>query len=264
MNKIFNACHSLNKCLETVEVAALDCLELLDNSVDEVVFSLFSKLRSHYFSFIVVTVYRDEIGSLFLINQIYKTLNILIYLLEDKDKDRFYQYMKTSVVQMERLLNSTTFFLDNSSGHPGLLKLKNKLEFYLNRASLNRVEFSISSAEEIGVDSLNVINNHRVTQRSLRFCLASSCNLLLMIHPASYLNLQLNYMNDDLEQKLKRESRINLWRIRDISHLYIYGTEIFLDLAMEKCQSISLIYEELDRLSKIFTRVCSIKWHDEG
>lgn len=258
VEKILSICQSLNSCLKRIEADALTHLELEESVLDRVLMKLFSRLCSHYLSYVSVTLCEDEIGSLFLSDRIYETAITLTYLVEEGGCSHLEGYIQASVVQTQSLLRLTEASLKENPDRPELLKLSNKLKFELDRAPSNDLESASGLEPERHQLEMSKITKTRATKLGLKTCFDPSRGIILKAHPASWLDLQLNSTHADrLSENFDEKLEVKLQRLREISHLCIHTAGTFLNEIVGEYQSTTSLYKELSSLFSAFVELDS-------
>lgn len=190
------------------------------------ILGLFSKMCGHYYSYILLETNHDRIGSQFLIEHLSETAITLTYLLEEVDKSVFSEYIFASVHQAHYLLLDVDEQLQDFSNHPDLLLLKDKLETFIaeHQEDSTKPETDLWGPQEANTTV------KRGAIIGLNFLTNPSRQIALKIKPASWLDLQLGYLNSFTKNShTKTQLGTNFTYLRDASHLCLHTTQAFLE-----------------------------------
>ena len=210
---------------------------------------LFSKMSCHYYSYILLEIHHDHIGSEFLIEHLREAAITLIYLLEEVDSSYFSKYVSASVYQASYLLSNIEDQLQEFPAHPDLLSLKDELDSFIIKHRDYAVRpLSADSAYLYDFQEANIIDKRNVI--GLNFLTNPARQIAASVMSASWLELQLSYLNNSGNQG---RTKINFTNLRNAAHLCLHATQVFLedinnhqdnfpDLKHQQ-QSLNLLYE---------------------
>lgn len=245
-DSFLKAGYILSQYLEQIELAVTDDEDFTSDPFNLIALGLFSKLRYHYYSSVLLEVHKDPLGSQFLIEQLTETAITLTYLLEEVDEDVFSTYVAASVHQAHHLLADVEGKLQVYSGHPGLLELRDKLESCI--AQLRKYSASPTTTSS-KVYSWGVPEADTTAKRGaiagLGFLTDPSRSVVLSTVPASSLDLQVNYLSSaagSFQRKAKPST--NFTSLRDTAHLCLHTTRAFLEEVINNCQDEKICYIE--------------------
>ncbi len=237
----------LSQYLKHIEsaVAALD--DFKDDPFNWVALGLFSKLRCHYYSFVLLEVHRDQIGSQFLMEHLCETAITLTYLLEEADEEVFSEYIAASARQAHHILAKVDDKLQVSQ-HQGLLKLREKLESCIAQQQGQPTALATQSRAEAyswGLPEVDTTTKRGATT-GLGFLADPVRPLALSVVPASWLDLQINYSGSiSGNAQANTESSPNFTSLRDTAHLCLHATRAFLEEVTNNYQRANLDIESL-------------------
>lgn len=193
---------------------------------------LFSKMCRHYYSCVLLEINHDRIGSQFLIEHLCEAAITLTYLLEEVDESLFSEYIFASAYQTRYLLIEVEEQLHNFPNHPDLLILKDKLETCIAQQQEYAAERPLIANSEPylwGPQEANTTANRAVVI-GLNFLTNPARKIALKVKPASWLELQLDYLNSlTKSSSSKAQPGINFTYLRDASHLCLHATQAFLE-----------------------------------
>jgi len=212
------------------------------------ILGLFSKMCCHYYSYVLLEINHDRIGSQFLIEHFCDTAITLAYLLEVGDEGLFANYISTSVYQAQNLLIAVEDQLHKFPNHPDLLSLKVQLEAVIAKQQEHIAQRPLitdsSKAFLWGPQEANTTAK-RGAAVGLNFLTNPARQIALKVMPASWLELQLSYLNSFAKSSRTQRSAgatsgvalpqaqtkpgINFTDLRDASHLCLHATQIFLE-----------------------------------
>jgi len=198
------------------------------------ILGLFSKLRCHYYSFVLLETSQDQVGSQFLIEQIYETAVTLTYLLEEADEGLFSDYIAASIYQCHHLVAEITDRLQIFPNHPGLLELKDRLESYIDCNQYRNLpvfpsEPPANARAYWGPPQANTTAK-RGDILGFNFLANPVRAINLKIVPASWLDLQINSSTSaSSSPDSKAKPTVNFRTLRDTAHLCLHVTRAFIE-----------------------------------
>jgi hypothetical protein len=174
---------------------------------------LFTKLQRHYYSYVLLETERDFLGSQFLLEQIYKSATILIYVLEEADEAFLEAYVNQANCQADHLLHKVKQQLQSLPEHRGLSALQERLETI--RASHN-----------------TSVSEPFIMVKGLDFLEDPTRSILLDVMPATWLDIQLNYGLENTQAI--PPARTNFTLLRDVGHLCLQASQSLLEEAVHR------------------------------
>jgi len=223
----------LSQYLRYIESVVAANENFTSDPFNSAVLGLFSKLRCHYYSSVLLEVSHDQVGSQFLIEQIYETAVTLTYLLEEADEEIFLDYIAASIYQSHHLVAEITGRLRMFPNHPGLLGLKAKLESYNDCNSQQDLPV-ISSRESANTYAWGLREADTTSKRGdilgFNFLADPVRSINLKVVPASWLDLQINYSTSTSTSPNSRAKlTVNCRALRDTAHLCLHVTRVFIE-----------------------------------
>jgi hypothetical protein len=235
------------------------------------ILGLFSKMSRHYYSYVLLEIHQDWIGSQFLIEHLSEAAITLTYLLEEVDKSIFYKYIPASIQQARYLLLDIEEQLQKFPNHLDLMILRDKLETFIAEQQEHIGDRSFTTVLEThlwGTQEADTIAKHG-TVVGLNFLTNPARRIALKIKPASWLDLQLSYLNFFTKSsRSKVQSSINFTYLRDASHLCLHATQAFLEEVLsrqgvnfpdieDEQQILNLLYEWFYKAHKVYQLHCA-------
>lgn len=191
------------------------------------ILGLFSKTCSHYYSYVLLEIHQDYVGSQLLLEHLCEAAVALTYLVEEVDKSVFSDCISASVTQAHYLLIDTEEQLQKFPNHSDLLLLKNALKsFILEQEPANVQSFTTCYWGSQKADT----TAKRGAVIGLNFLCNPARQIALKTVPASWLDIQLNYSNFlSGSSSLKDNPGINFTYLRDATHLCLHAAQAFLE-----------------------------------
>ena len=192
------------------------------------ILGLFSKMSSHYYSYVLLEIHHDRIGSKFVLENLSEAAITLIYLLEEVDKFLFSEYISASVQQARYLLTDVEKQLNKFPAHPDLCILRDKLKAFISNEQ--------HAAKQLTTDSEYLWGPHEADTTAkrgavigLNFLSDPARQLALRVMPASWLDIQLSYVDSLDKNPTKAQPGINFTCLRDAAHLCLHATQTILE-----------------------------------
>ncbi|WP_250122676.1 hypothetical protein [Chroococcidiopsis sp. CCMEE 29] len=206
------------------------------------ILGLFSKMRCNYYSYVLLEIHHDQLGSQFLIEHLCEAAITLTYLVEEADRSIFSEYISASECQAHSLLNDVKEQLQKFPTHSELLILREKLNTFITKQQNHTTEFSLGPNPEVclwepqGAET----TAKRGAIVGLNFLTNPARQIALRAVPASWLDLQLNYVSSFAKISfIKGQSEINFRYLRDAAHICLHATQSFLE-EVDQHQNIKL------------------------
>lgn len=222
----------LHQQLEQIKSAITNTKDLAKDPFNLATLSLFSKMGSHYNSYVLLEIHHDRIGSQFLIEHLCEAAITLTYLLEEVDKSHFSEYMSASVNQASYLLIDVEEQLHNSPNDPDLLSLSDKLKAFITKQQDSAAENLLnldSEAHLWGPQSADTTAK-RAADMGFNFMTNPARQIALRVMPASWLELQLSYLNSFADSfRIQEQTGINFTSMRNAAHLCLHTTQTFIE-----------------------------------
>jgi len=127
------AAQILVRHLEQIKAAIGVIKDFAKQPLNLVILGLFSKMCRNYYSYVLLEIHHDQIGSQWLIEHLCDAAITLTYLLEEGDEGIFSEYISASVHQARYLLSTVEEQLHKFPNHPDLLSLKVQLETVITK-----------------------------------------------------------------------------------------------------------------------------------
>lgn len=193
------------------------------------ILGLFSKMCRHYYSYVFLEIHQDQIGSQFLIEQLYEAAITLTYLLEEVDEFLFSEYISASVHQARYLLIDIEEQLQKFPNHPDLLILKEQVETFVTKQE-HAVESPLTAYSQTDLWGTQTADTtaKRAAVIGLNFLTNPARQIALKVMPASWLELQRSYLNS-ANSLTPAKPGINFTELRDAAHLCLHATQSFLE-----------------------------------
>ncbi|KJH70350.1 DUF5677 domain-containing protein [Aliterella atlantica] len=212
------------------------------------VLGLFAKMCRSYYSYILLEVHKDRSGSQIFIEHLCETTLTLTYLLEEVDKSIFAKYIQASIHQAGYLLIQVKEQLIQAPSHPDLLKLQNQLENFISKQEQSE---SFELLPDLGSylwGSKTDNTAKRGAVVGLNFLSNPARQIATNVIPASYLDIQLNYLHSK-----EQSSQIDFTALRDAAYLCLHATQAFLEEVFGDCQTeINDLEEEQQTLNALY------------
>lgn len=125
------AAQILNRHLQQIKSSIEAIQDFTKEPFNLAILCLFSKMCSNYYSYVLLEIHHDQIGSQFLIEHLCEATITITYLLEAVDRSLFSDYICASVNQARFLLLDVEEQLQHIPNHPDLVSLKDKLKFFI-------------------------------------------------------------------------------------------------------------------------------------
>jgi hypothetical protein len=225
-----------------------------DEPFDSAILSLYSKMCSHYYSYVLLEIYQqDQIGINFLAEQLCEATITLMYLLEEADQALFYEYISTSIEQAYHLLVDVKEELKEFPKNVELLKLKEQLEIFVS----THQEYPTRNAPSVKIKTrwgfpAADTTNKRADLLGFNFICNPARQFSSKIAPASWLDLHLNYAHSSTSTS-DLELYINFTRLRDTSHLCLHAAQSFLEEVLQRHHfSSSSLALQQNRLTSLY------------
>lgn len=249
--------HILSQYLEQIESAASTSVTLVEEPLSLAALGLFSKLRCHYYSFVLLEIHHpDQLGSQFLVDQLYETAITLTYLLEEADENLFLDYLYVSVCQARHLLTTVEAQIQALPNHRGLVQLRDQLKALIAQQQFQVVPRSAVYPEAFSWGTPDADTTlKRGTLLGLNFLSDPTRKTSLRVEPASWLDLQLNYLNTPTGNGRTITQPVPDFKcLRNTAHLCLHATQAFLEeIVSETQEPRELDIESLNsNLSKLF------------
>lgn len=266
----------LSRHLERIEYLVSSDASFKSVPRNSVVLGLFSKLRQHYYSSVLLEIHQDYLGNQFLVEQLCETIITLTYLLEEADEQIFQEYITASVCQTHQLVAAIETQLRQFPEDPDLLALKRKLNFCITQQqTLSISEFSNSNRSSTGDWGPEAANTTAKRGRNLGLyaLINIARTLTLTVKAASWLDLQLNYLYPNArsspelvspdsappppENFSHHEFQINTLGLRNTAHLCLHAARSFIETVALNHQLLSKteennLYTGFDQLFQWF------------
>lgn len=185
----------------------------------------------HYYSYVCLEIHQDQIGSQLLIEHLGEAAITLTYLLEEVDHSLFSEYIAASVHQASYLLIDVEEQLQKFPHHPDLLRLREQLETLITKQQehADLGPLTADSPPYLWGPQEADTTAKRAAVIGLNFLTNPARPLALRVMPASWLELQLSYLNSFTLSRATSKPGINFTCLRDAAHLCLHATRTFLE-----------------------------------
>ena len=225
------AAQILHQHLEQIESAIGVIKDFTSDPFNMAILGLFSKMSSHYYSYVFLEIHHDRIGSKFLLENLCEAAITLMYLLEEVDKSLFSEYISDSVHKARCLLIDVEQQLQKFPNHPDLCILRDKLETFITKEQEHAAKRPLTADSEAylwGPQEADTTAK-RGAVIGLNFLTDPARQLALRVMPASWLDIQLSYLNSfEKSSHTQAQPGINFTNLRDAAHLCLHATQTFL------------------------------------
>ena len=258
------AAQILYRHLEHIKSATRGLKDFTREPFNLAILGLFSKMCGHYYSYVILEIHQDRIGSQFLIENLCEAAITLTYLLEEVDDSLFSEYIFASVHQACYLLLDVEEQLQKFPNHTDLSLLRDKLETFITKQKEHTADSEVCLWGPQEADT----TAKRGAVIGLDFLINPARQIALKVMPASWLDLQLNYLNTfDNRSDTKAQPGVNFTCLRDVAHLCLHATQTFLeevinyqdvnaaDLARHK-QDLNVLYEWFYNAHDVYQMNC--------
>ncbi|AFY88716.1 MULTISPECIES: hypothetical protein [Chroococcidiopsis] len=235
-NAFLKAAQVLCQQLEQIELILGTTKDFTKKLFNLAILGLFSKMHRIYYSYILLKIHQDEIGSQFLLEHLVETAVTLTYLLEGAGEYVVSEYISASLYQAQSLLVDVKKQLQKVPNHPDLLILKDELEAFIAQQQEHDAEpeFPTDSEAYLWGPQEADTTFKRGAIVGLNFLTNPARQIALKIVPASWLDLQFNYLNSfTTSSRTKVNPDPNFTCVRDATHLCLHATQSFLEEAIE-------------------------------
>jgi hypothetical protein len=252
-NAFLKAAQILCQHLEQIKLSIGFTEDFTKEPFNLALLDLFSKMCRNYYSYVLLEIHHDRIGSQFLIEHLCEAAITLTYLVEKVDESLFFEYISASVHQADRLLIDVEEQLRKFPNHSDLLSLRDKLETFITQQQEHGIERPLTACSEAylwGPEEANTTAK-RGGALGLNFLTNPARQIALKVIPASWLELQLNYSNSFAESsRAKAKAGINFTDLRDAAHLCLHATQTFLEEVVNH-QNVNFAGIELQQLLNV-------------
>lgn len=221
------AAQVLDQELERIKSAVSAVKDFTREPFNLAILGLFAKMRKHYYSHALLEIHRDTTGSQLLVEYLSEAAVTLVFLVEE-DSYFFSDYVVASAHQAHRLLIEVEEELQQAH-HPDLVLLKDKLETCIKQQQ--GIEQSLTTRTEPYLWGPQVANTtaKRGAIVGLNLLYDPARQIALKAMPASWLDIQLNYIKSFNKSHTKDKSNINFTCLRDAAYLCLHATQVFLE-----------------------------------
>lgn len=189
------------------------------------ILGLFSKMCRQYYSYVLLEIHHDWVGSQILSEHLQEATITLVYLLEEADRSTFSEYVSASVYQALYLVNDVENQLQQFPNHPDLLILRRRLNDFINNQQNNIADSRLPNNSGVylwGSEETNTTAS-RAAITGLNFLNNPTRQIALKVMPASWLDIQLHYLN------YQEQPEISFKCLRDAAHLCLHTTQVLLE-----------------------------------
>lgn len=224
------AAHALHSYLQETQASIALAIDSNTEPYTVAVIGLFTKLISNYYSYVLLEIHRDRVGSQFLIEELCDTAVTLTHLLETADREIFADYVAASVRQARTLLQEVETQLLHVSNKVELLVLRDRLKAFIaeqNQPTSQR-QLANLAADMWSMETANTTAK-RAALLGLDFLSNPARQITQKIAPASWLDVKLNYGSATTNGlQISNSQKIDFQQLRDASHLCLHVTRTLL------------------------------------
>lgn len=228
----FRAAQILYQQLEQIKLAIKNTEEFTKEPFNLASLSLFCKMSRHYYSYVLLEIHHDQIGSQFLTEHLCEAAITLTYLLEEVDKSHFSEYISASVNQASYLLVDVENQLHNFPNDTDLLSLTDKLKTFISKQQDDAAEnlLSIDSEAHLWGPQEADTTAKRAADMGFNFMTNPARQIALRVMPASWLELQLSYLNSFANSsRIQEQPGVNFTSLRNAAHLCLHTTQTLIE-----------------------------------
>jgi hypothetical protein len=220
------AAHTLHTYLQEIESSIASAIDSDTEPFAVATIGLFSKLIRNYYSYILLEIHCDRVGSQFLIEELCHTAVTLVYLLETADREFVTDYISVSIDQARILLQEVETQLLQASNRE-LLELRDRLKTFIAAQKQPGSDRQLTDLAA-GMQSREIVNtiDRHAASLGLDFLSNPARQIARKITPASWLDVQLNYGHSVTSNW--QVQKIDFQQLRDASHLCLHATKTLL------------------------------------
>ena len=229
------AAQILYQYFEQIKSAIENIKDFMREPFNFAIVGLFSKMCQNYYSYVLIEIHHDQIGSQFLLENLSEAAITLTYFLEELDNSLFSEYISASVHQARCLLIDVEEELQKFPNHPDLLILRDQLELFITKQQEHVVDPLIVDSEVYlwGPREADTTAK-RGAVIGLNFLTNPARQIALKVMPASWLELQLSYSKTFAKSsRSNAKPGINFTDLRDASHVCLHATQSLLQEVMD-------------------------------
>ena len=257
-----------------IKSAIEDIKDFMREPFNFAIVGLFSKMCQNYYSYVLIEIHHDQIGSQFLLENLSEAAITLTYLLEELDNSLFSEYISASVHQARYLLIDVEEELQKFPNHPDLLILREQLEIFITKQQEHVAERPLivdSEAYLWGPQEADTTAK-RGAVIGLNFLTNPARQIALKVVPASWLELQLSYSKSFAKSsRSNAKPGINFTDLRDAAHLCLHATQSLLQEVVDDLdvnnfpdikrqqQLLNVLYEWFYKAHHVYQLHCSAK-----
>lgn len=254
--------------LEQFKAAIAVIPDFTEEPFNMAILGLFSKMCSHYYSYVLLETHHDRVGSQLLVEHLTEAAITLTYLMEEVDESLFSDYVSASARQARHLLIDVEEQLQKFANHPSLLLLKDKLETFITNQQVDAAPLSTYSEAYLWGTQEADTTAKRGAIIGLNFLSNPARQVSLKVTPASWLELELNYLSP-LAKSSRTEAKpgIDFTCLRDAAHLCLHATQIVAEVINQQNvnsfniesqqQSLNVLYEWFHHAHHIYQLRCN-------
>jgi hypothetical protein len=223
--------HTLYSYLQEIQSSIASVSDASTEPYTIAILGLFAKMMRSYYSYVLLEINRDRVGSQFLIEHLCEAATTIVYLLETANREIFADYVSASFERARFLLQNIETQLQHTPNNLELLVLRNQLKTFVTEQKMSATErqFANLATDAWGIETANTTAK-RAALMGLDFLSNPARQIAQQIVPASWLDIQMNYSNITPSSLQKSDSpQIDFQQLRDASHLCLHATKVFLE-----------------------------------
>jgi len=251
----FQTAQALYSYLQDIQFLSASIPDTTTEPYTIAIISLFSKMIQSYYSYVLLEIHRERVGSQVLIEHLYAAAITLVYLLENPEGEIFAEYVSESICQAHVLLQKTETQLQPVSNNLELALLCEWLKTFISKSELLATNCQLTNlaADMWDTETANMTAK-RAASMGLNFLSNPARQMAQKITPASWLDVRLNYFNA-IRSWQPEPQKIDFHQLRDASHLCLHATKVFLEeikLSTEKKTEVQQKQQDLSRFFEWF------------
>lgn len=225
----FQTAQTLYSYLQDIQLLSASIFNISTEPYTIAIVSLFSKMIQSYYSYILLEIHRERVGSQVLIEHLYSAAIALVYLLENSEREIFEKYVSESIYQANILVERIETQLQSVSPNLELALLCEWLKTFMSKSELLATNCQLPNltADLWHLETFDM-TNQRAASMGLDFLSNPARQMVHKITPGSWLDVRINYFNA-IRSRQSELKKIDFQQLRDASHLCLHATKVFLE-----------------------------------
>ncbi|OWY64497.1 hypothetical protein B7486_47010 [cyanobacterium TDX16] len=248
----FQTAQTLYSYLQDIQLLSTSVFNLSTEPYNIAIVSLFSKMIQSYYSYVLLEIHRERVGSQVLIEHLSSAAITLVYLLENSESQIFDEYVSGSIGQAYILLQKIETQLQPVSNNLELALLCEWLKTFVSKSELlvTNCQLPNLTADLCKLETFDM-TNQRAASMGLDFLSNPARQMVHKITPSSWLDVRLNYFNA-IRSRQSELKKIDFQQLRDASHLCLHATKVFLEEVNCLANNKAEIQRKQQSLSRFF------------